>query len=176
MKKTHVNQTHLLVLVKIIVIWLLTTAISLLLNTFGWQESTIILTFVLGSIVWTVLKIPYIYGTMLTLANVLTFNYFFTSPYFTFRVDDFQYLYTFISMLLVSSFTSYLVYTSNKNRHIAHLRSLNNRYLFQLSELLYQSLDLESSLSDAKDLLKSTLDSEVTIKRSEERRVGKECR
>lgn len=164
MKKTHVNQTHLLVLVKIIVIWLLTTAISLLLNTFGWQESTIILTFVLGSIVWTVLKIPYIYGTMLTLANVLTFNYFFTSPYFTFRVDDFQYLYTFISMLLVSSFTSYLVYTSNKNRHIAHLRSLNNRYLFQLSELLYQSLDLESSLSDAKDLLKSTLDSEVTIK------------
>ncbi len=164
MKKSHVNQSHLLILVKIIVIWLLTTAISLILNTFGWQESTIILTFVLGSIVWTVLKIPYIYGTILTLANVLTFNYFFTSPYYTFRVDDFQYLYTFISMLLVSSFTSYLVYTSNKNRHIAHLRSLNNRYLFQLSELLYQSLDLESSLNDAKDLLKNTLDSEVKIK------------
>ncbi|MBS3991099.1 MAG: DUF4118 domain-containing protein [Erysipelothrix sp.] len=163
MKKHKSSQTHLINFLKIFLIWLLTTIISLTLNTFGWQESTIILTFVLGSIVWTVLKVPYIYGTILTLANVLTFNYFFTIPYYTFRVDDFQYLFTFISMLIVSSFTSYLVYTSNKNRHIAHIRSLNNRYLFQLSELLYQSLDLNSSLKDARDLLKESLDSDVVI-------------
>jgi two-component system, OmpR family, sensor histidine kinase KdpD len=164
MKKQTSIKTHLINFLKIFLIWLFATIISLTLNTFGWQESTIILTFVLGSIVWTVLKIPYLYGTILTLVNVLTFNYFFTIPYYTFRVDDFQYLFTFISMLIVSSFASYLVYTSNKNRHIAHLRSLNNRYLFQLSELLYQSLDFDSSLKNAKDLLKNTLDSEVTIR------------
>jgi two-component system sensor histidine kinase KdpD len=149
---------------KIVLIWALFTAIAFVLNSLGWQESTLILAYVLGSIIWTVLKIPYGYGLFLTFVNVLTFNYFFTLPYYTLRVDDFQYLFTFISMFLVSGFTSYIVFISNKNRHMAHIRSLNNRYLFQLSELLYQSLDFEEGLKDAIVLLENTLHAHVEVK------------
>ncbi len=163
MKSNNKLVKESLYLIKITCIWALFTMFAFLLNSFGWQESTIILTYVLGSIIWTILKIPYRYGLLLTFANVLSFNYFFTVPYYTFRVDDFQYLYTFISMFIVSGFVSYVVFISNRNRHIAHIRSLNNRYLFQLSELLYQSLDFKEGLTDAISLLERTLHAEVEV-------------
>lgn len=155
--------TPLIHLSKVTLIWGIFTLLALLLDSFQWQESTIILTYVLGSIIWAILKIPYYYGLLLTLANVLSFNYFFTAPYFTLRVDDFQYWYTFVTMFLVSGCLSYIVFVSNRNRRIAHIRSLNNHYLFQLSELLYQSLDFNQGLQDAVELLESTLHAKVKV-------------
>lgn len=50
----------------------------------------------------------YLYGIASSVASILLFNWFFTEPYFTFKVDDMTYFITFAIMMIISIMTSAL--------------------------------------------------------------------
>lgn len=82
------------------------TVISLLLERLSFNESNIIVTYLLGVVFVAYATDGYLYSIAASTVSVLAFKYFFTDPYFTFRTYGRDYPVTFAVMLLAALLAS----------------------------------------------------------------------
>lgn len=122
---------------KLIGILFLSTFISFGLRTIGIGEQNVIMVYILTVIVISRITNGYAYGIIASILSVLTFNFFFVEPYFTFSAIQPGYQITFIIMLIIALITSAMMirvksqakYAISKERKTEILYDINKNLL-----------------------------------------------
>ena len=82
-----------------------------------------------------------------SIIGVLMFDFFFVSPYYTFRTLDTQYLISFSGMMLVGIIISILIAKVQNYAISAHSREKENAMLYNLAKKLTGATDLKTVIS-----------------------------
>jgi len=125
----------------------LATLIGYLFKVLGFPETNIVIVYLLAIqiLVWLSESIPT--GIIASILATLTFNYFFTEPYFTLSVHDTSYIITFIIMTLTSVITSTLTSLVKKNALIAQAKEVETRALYKLTNQLTDADEMHTIAS-----------------------------
>ena len=84
-KKVH---THLVYIFRLAIIISISAVLSLFLGNFGFSKESIIMVFLIGVLIITVVTSGYFYGITASVVSVLVFNYHFTVPVHTFIIHN----------------------------------------------------------------------------------------
>jgi two-component system sensor histidine kinase KdpD len=112
------------------------TMLSFFFRHVDFHESNIIMAYILGVLLVAKQTDGHFYGIFASIIGVLTFNFFFTEPYYTFDVYRPDYPVTFAIMLIVAVITSTL--TSRVKRELLNtsLREQRTQTLYQIAAKL----------------------------------------
>lgn len=121
---------------KTIAIMCLSIIISLIFRRIGLHESNIIIVFILGVLFVSRSTDGYIYGIMAAVIGVLSFNFFFTIPYYSFLAYRADYPVTFIIMLIAAIITSTLTSRVKTQAKISLIRENRMQILYKINKSL----------------------------------------
>lgn len=125
------------------------TSIGFLFIHLGFTEANIITVYILGVLV-TALVTKYMLCSLLSsVISVLLFNFFFISPYFTFKAAASGYPVTFLIMLLAAFITGSLTAKLKRYAHQAAQAAARTQILLDTNQLLQKAEDTEEILSAA---------------------------
>ncbi len=96
-------------------------------------------------------------------AGVLTFDFLFVHPYFTFSVSDTQYIITFIGLFLVGLVISQLAARASEQAEAARQREAETAELYDLSRDLASAADVGSILSVLQAHLEQTFSRTIAV-------------
>lgn len=91
-----------------ILILISATLIGLLFRHWEFHETNIVVIYIFSVLLISRFTKGYVYGIVSSVISLLLFNWFFTEPYYTFKVDDMTYLFTFAIIIFTSILTSTL--------------------------------------------------------------------
>lgn len=112
------------------------TLLSFFFRFVDFHESNIIMAFILGVLFVAKQTEGHMFGIMASVIGVLTFNFFFTEPYYTFNVYRPDYPVTFVIMLIVAIVTSTLTSRIKRELKSASLREKRTQTLYQINKML----------------------------------------
>ena len=120
----------------------LTIAI-LLISTFGatffwrlhFQVATIVIIYMLAVLIITQVTSHYLYGIVSSFISVLTFNYFFIEPLYTFQINQPDYIFTFFILLVASIISSTMTSRLIKSNQIAETRLKQIELIGEINQL-----------------------------------------
>ena len=107
-KKLDVPKINAIDIMKTLGILVLTTITGLVFYELGFGESNVITIYILGVLLTSVSTSGKIWGILMSIISVLTFNFLFTDPRFTFEAYDKSYPFTFLVMFISSLISSKL--------------------------------------------------------------------
>ncbi|MGE5627560.1 MAG: ATP-binding protein [Solirubrobacterales bacterium] len=118
-------------------ILLICTVLALILHFLKMFESNVIMIYLCGILFASYFAESYIFSITASICAVLLYNFFFTMPYFTFKVNDPNYIFTFITMFLVGFITSWLTislklerqHVKNTEEYISLLYNIEKKLL-----------------------------------------------
>ena len=135
-------------LIKMAVVLLFTTLLSLLIVEAGGQNYSVTALYVMAVVICSLFTNGYVYGILTALVGVVAINYFFMYPYWGFDFSASGYPLTLFVLMVISIMSSYVVdhYTTLKEEQ---LRVENEREMEKTkSELLrFLSHDLRTPLT-----------------------------
>ncbi len=114
------------------------TFLSFVFRFIGFHESNIIITYILGVLIVAKQTDGYVYGIGASIIGVLTFNFFFTEPYYSFYVHRTDYPVTFVVMLITAMITSTLTAKVKSEGLLSHSREKRTQLLYQINKNLLQ--------------------------------------
>jgi two-component system, OmpR family, sensor histidine kinase KdpD len=100
---------------------------------------------------------------LVSILGVLSFDFFFVPPHFTFAVADTQYFFTFAALLLVGFIVSYLTSGLNEQTEAAQNREKEMAALYTLGRDFAISSDLQSYIQATAKRVKETMGWDVTV-------------
>lgn len=119
---------HIYCLILVFLICCSATCLSQFLYRTGIDTENLLMIFLIGVLLSTVVTHGYLYGFITALLSVFLFNYFFTQPLYTFAISDQQdiLLITFFLLAalicgLMSSKFQHQTQIARENEHMAHL-------------------------------------------------------
>ena len=98
-----------------------------------------------------------------SILGVLTFDFLFVTPYFTFSVSDTQYLLTFTGLLLVGLVISQLAARTVEQAQAARQREAETAELYDLSRDLASAANIDSILSVLQKHLEQTFSRSIAV-------------
>lgn len=137
------NKKHILKKVlSLLIIMLICTVISMIFSHIKMIESNIVMIYLLGILIFSYLAEDYIYSLSSTICAVLLYNFFFTEPFLTFKVNNPDYIITFLVMFMVGFITSMLTirvklerqHVEDREQYISSLYSIEKKLLNIKSE------------------------------------------
>ena len=106
------------------------TVIGAIFRKMHWQETNTVVVYILSVVITSRYTTGYINGIFASILSVLLFNWFFTSPYYTLKVNNPTYFVTFLIMaatsLITSGLTTKLKVTSEKAKKMEQERFKGN--------------------------------------------------
>lgn len=143
-------------------IMLLTTAIALLLRAFGLTEANIVMTVLLGVAV-TAFYLGIGPAVFSSVIGILSFNFFFTLPYYTLVVYDLGYIYTFAIMLIIALSISTMAH--RLRRHVQALRETQKKTesLYQLTRHLVGAIGTADIVMATQHQISELFDGEALV-------------
>ena len=123
-------------LFKTILIMSLSIIISLIFRKIELHESNIIIVFILGVLFVSRSTDGYVYGILAAVIGVLSFNFFFTIPYYSFLAYRADYPVTFIIMLIAAIITSTLTSRVKSQAKISLIRENRMQILYKINKSL----------------------------------------
>lgn len=171
-KKNEPLVEYLINTVKSIGVLTAATMIGLLFGRWGFTEANIIIVYILGVLIISVVTTGRIYSLASSIASVLVFNFFFTVPKFTFFAYENGYPATFLIMFTVAFISSSLVKKLKKNAREGAQAALRARVLLDTNQML-QKVDTDEEIIEAtaSQLIK-LLDRNIIIYASEGDGIG----
>jgi two-component system sensor histidine kinase KdpD len=121
---------------KTIVIMSLSTILSLIFRKIGFHESNVIIVYILGVLFVSANTDGYVYGIIAAIIGVLSFNFFFTIPYYSFLAYRADYPVTFIIMLIAAIITSTLTSRVKTQVKISFIRENRMQILYKINKSL----------------------------------------
>lgn len=100
---------------------------------------------------------------LVSILSVLAFDFFFVTPFLTFAVDDTQYVFTFITLLLIGMIISYLTSRIRLQTEAARHRERETAALYALGRDLAVSSNLESYVQAIVRRINETMKHDVII-------------
>jgi two-component system sensor histidine kinase KdpD len=117
--------------------------LSFLFRHIGLLESNIIVAFILGVLLVAKLTDGFFYGILASIIGVLTFNFLFTEPYYSFSVYRPDYPVTFVIMLIAAIITSTLTTKAKQEAKLSLLREKRAKILYQFSVSLLKVTSMD---------------------------------
>lgn len=194
-KKTNRQWgNHLKNIFWVIVICAISTCLSVFLNQMGIGKENLLMIFLVGVLIITVVTKGYLYGFIVSILNLFMFNYFFTEPLHSFLMSNIQ-DYILIAFFLIASLICGTM--SSKLQHqmeLANHRAHTSQLLYNISESLLKltgipgivektinylqeytgypcSVSLDKGRIDMKELYYATHDYDKEINNNEENYV-----
>lgn len=112
------------------------TFIGYLFQSFGFSEANIITVYILGVLMISIMTSQRIYSIVSSFLSVLVFNFFFTTPYFTFQAYDSGYPVTFVIMFLAAFITSGLAVQMKNSAKRAAQTAYRTKILLDTNQLV----------------------------------------
>lgn len=119
----------------------LATLIGNIFINFKFSETNVVLIYIFSVFIISRCINNYIYDILSSILSTLLYNWFFTKPYYTFKVNDPKYFLTFFIMLTISLFTSTLTTKFKKTSIKAQEKEAESNFLYKIT----------NHLADAKD-------------------------
>lgn len=133
-----------------------TVIIGLYLSFFNFGEENIISIFILGVLIISTQIHKYLLGVFSCIVSVLTFNFFFTAPKYSFQIYDPKYIITFTVMLIISLIIMTLMSKIKSHIKVIEKNSKQMKILLDLNEELQKNYTKDS-------IIKSSLNKISTI-------------
>lgn len=121
---------------KMLAIMILSTILSLIFRKIGLHESNVIIVFILGVLFVARNTDGYVYGILAAIIGVLSFNFFFTIPYYSLLVYGADYPITFVIMLIAAIITSTLTSRVKTQAKISFIRENRMQILYKINKSL----------------------------------------
>ena len=102
-------------------------------------------------------------AVLASLLGVLTFDFFFVLPYFTFAVSDTQYVITFIALFLVGMVISQLTARAREQAEAAQHREAETAELYDLSRDLAAAAELDAILQALTQHCEQSFERDVVV-------------
>ena len=138
------------------------TVVAMGLENVGLSDANIVMTYLLA-VVLVAVKIgrgPAIAASVLA---VLLFNFFFTTPYFTFVVDDTGYIFTFAVMLAVALIVSTLTIRIRNQLNLARERERRTEVQYRVSQALASTSGRHQIAIAAEEQLAGIFNGEIAL-------------
>ena len=138
-------------------------ATALSWEVFGWRQLTdVVMLLLLGSVL---VAMRYGYGPSVLAAvlAVLSFDFFFVPPYFTFGVSDFRHIVTFVIMFTVAMIISSLTQRMRAQGRAAHERENRTASLYAMNRELASAASADGMLAVAVRHVADVFDCKVAI-------------
>lgn len=150
-------------LVIMVFILLLCTAISMIFFQIKMFESNIVMIYLLGILLFSYLAEGYIYSISSSVCAVLLYNFFFTEPYYTFKVNNPDYIITFLVMFCVGFITSMLTISVKRERLRVEDREKYISSLYNIEKKLLDVKDKEDLAKTSAEEISKQLDANVLV-------------
>ncbi len=157
--RTRVNYSRF---GKAILVTLICTLAAWLIHLAGLSETNRVMIFFLG-IAFVSARYGHGPGILSSIASVLAFDFFFVPPYFTFTVNDTQYVVTFGVMLAIAIVISTLSHRIRRQAEMSRQREQRTEALYHLSQSLASTAGVYQLAVTAQSQLSKSFASEVTI-------------
>ena len=141
-KEDYIMKVIVKNLLTTISIMILSTLLSFLFRYIGFHESNVIVAFILGVLFVAKYTEGYYYGVFASVIGVLSFNFFFTEPYYTFLAYRADYPITFIIMLIAAIVTSTLTSQVKKEARISFIREKRIKMLYRINKGLLKARNI----------------------------------
>ena len=138
-----------------------TTALAAPLHAY-FDLANIVMLFLL-TVVLVAMKLGRGPAVLASFVSVACFDFFFVPPRFSFAVTDFQYLLTFVVMLVVALITGHMTAGLRYQARIASYREERARTLYEFARDMSSLLQTEDVVEAARKFIANTFRAEVAI-------------
>ncbi len=138
---------------KTITILVAATFISFGLRALDLGDQNLIMVYILSVLIVSRVTNGYLYGIVASLLSVMTFNFFFTDPYYTFNAIRAGYPITFAIMLLVALIVSALTVRIKTQVKTAVEREKRTEILYEINKKLLATRGLKNIVELASDYI-----------------------
>ena len=128
-------------ILKAFIVLLLSTLVGILFRYLGFSESNIIIVYILGTLVTSVISSGRIFSLISAVLSVVVFNFFFTQPYYSLAAYGPGYPVTFLVMFLASFFSSNLANKIKQQARQSALAASRTKTLLETNQLLERAKD-----------------------------------
>lgn len=137
------------------------TSLSMGLHALHLGNQNVIMIYILCVLIISRITIGYAYSIIASAISVLAFNFFFTSPYFTFNAKQADYPITFLVMLVVALITSALTVRIKTQARLAVERERRTEVLYEINKKLLLTRGLENIVTLTNEYLIKLFDRSV---------------
>lgn len=128
----------------VILLLSLATAIGAVFQSLEFHKTNVVVVYIFSILLIARFTKGYLGGIVASVISLLLFNWFFTEPYFTFKVNDMTYIITFAIMTLTAILTSALTTKAKQAAEEAKERETESNALYQMTNHLTDAEDVEA--------------------------------
>ena len=139
------------------------TLINFVLQALKIGDQNIIMVYILSVLALSRTTAGYLYGVIGSVISVLAFNFFFTTPFYTFNADQPGYTLTFGIMLLVALITSAMTVRVKAHAQLAVERERRTEVLFEINKKLLATRGADNITALTNDYLVALFDRSAII-------------
>ena len=129
----------------------------------GMSESNIIMMYILGVLITSVITTHQVYSLVSSIISVFVFNFLFTEPRYTFLVYEKDYPVTFITMFFAAFLTGSLAIRLKRQAVQAAAAAFRTKLLFDTNQLLEKAKEKEEIISVTATQLMKLLNRDMVI-------------
>ena len=129
---------------KMLLLLIAATLISLGLRSMGIGEQNVIMVYILFVLIISRVTSGFVYGVTASIVSVLTFNFLFVKPYFTFNAVQSGYPVTFLIMLIVAIVTSTMMIRIKTQAGFAVAKERKTEILYEINKKLLITRGLDN--------------------------------
>ncbi len=142
---------------RLIIVLLATLGLSLLVSQWGINKENVLMIFMVGVLVVTVVTTKYRYGIIASLLSVLMFNFFFTEPFFSFTAYESNDVVLMIVFLLAATLSSSLTARLQQQSDLARQNEKNATFLYEMNQRLLNVTGEDSIVKEALIFIRDSL-------------------
>jgi two-component system sensor histidine kinase KdpD len=146
---------------KMVSLLVLATLVSLILRSLGIGEQNIIMVYILSVLVISRFTSGFVYGVSASVLSVLTFNFLFVEPYYTFNAYQPGYPITFLIMLIVAIITSTMMIRIKTQARFAVAKERKTEILYDINKKLLVTRGLDNIIELTNQYIVSIFDRSV---------------
>lgn len=144
-----------------IIILAICTIIGFIFFKFGFNDSNIIMFYILGVFLIAILTASKIYSIIFSLISVLVFNFFFTFPRLSLSVYETGYPITFLIMFIVAFMTSHLAARIQRNAKFSSNIAERTKILLETNQMLQKEISKEGIIKKSCEQLHKLLNRDI---------------
>ena len=159
-------------ILKSCVVLLGATALSVVFYELGFSEANIIMAYILGVLITSLVTMHPGYSIISSIASVVIFNYLFTEPRYTLHAYDAGYPVTFVIMFLAAYITGTLTVRLKNHARQSAEAAYRTKILFDTDQLLNRARDRDEIISNLADQIVKLLNRDVVAYLREGEELG----
>ena len=159
-------------ILKSCVVLLGATALSVVFYELGFSEANIIMAYILGVLITSLVTMHPGYSIISSIASVVIFNYLFTEPRYTLHAYDAGYPVTFVIMFLAAYITGTLTVRLKNHARQSAEAAYRTKILFDTDQLLNRARDRDEIISALADQIVKLLNRDVVAYLREGEELG----